>query len=300
MLPVSDGNLIHWETSGHPRGRAVLYLHGGPGAGMTAGYRRLADPARHLLVGLDQRGCGRSRPLVTEPDARLDTNTTPALVADLEVLRAFLGVERWVVLGLSWGTTLALAYTQAYPERVVGLVLGAVTTTSTADVSWVTEEMGRIFPREWDDFAAAVPREGAERVVDAYARVLAGGDTESRARAAEAWCRWEDVHVSLDPAYQPNPRYLDPGFRDVFATLVAHYWSHSGFVGDQILARMDGLSSVPGVLIHGRLDVSSPLSTAWRLHQTWPGSELVVVDGEGHGGAAMMDRVAAAVRSLAG
>lgn len=175
----------------------------------------------------------------------------------------------------------------------------AVTTTSTAEVEWITEAMRRVFPREWDDYASAVPREAGERVVDAYARVLTDADPTVRSSAATAWCEWEDVHISLAPDHQPNPRYEDPAFRDVFATLVAHYWSHSGFGGDDIPGRMHRISPVPGVLIHGRLDVSSPLETAWRLHQAWPASRLIVVD-EGHGGASMIDEVVDAIAVLTG
>ncbi len=221
-----------------------------------------------------------------------------ALVADLEAVRGHLGIESWTVAGQSWGTTLALAYAQAHPERVRGLVLAAVTTTSTREVEWITEQdgMARVFPAEWATFAGAVPRAPGERVVDAYARALR--DPALREDAALAWCTWEDVHVSLAPGARPSPRYEDPAFRLLFATLVTHYWSHSGFGGDDLLAGMSTLAGVPGVLIHGRLDVSSPLETPWRLHRAWPGSELVVLP-EGHGGPATTRALRNAVARLA-
>jgi proline iminopeptidase len=299
-LPVSDGNEIYWETSGNPDGKPALHLHGGPGSGMMTGYRRRFDPDRFFIAGFEQRGCGRSRPLVTDPGADLATNTTPALIADIEALRVHLGVERWLVTGLSWGTTLALAYAQAHPERVSELILFAVTTTSAWEVEWITEAMGRLFPREWEPFEAAAQRRPGQRLIDAYHDRITHPDPTVREDAARAWCVWEDTHVSLAPGYAHNPRYDDPQFRQVFATLVIHYWKHAGFAGEGgLLAGMDRVARLPGVLIHGRLDVSSPLETAWRLHKAWPGSELVVVGDEGHGGEAMLDALVRAIARFA-
>ncbi|HEU0114505.1 MAG TPA: prolyl aminopeptidase [Thermomicrobiales bacterium] len=299
-LRVGDGNDLYWEASGNPDGKPALHLHGGPGGGIQTGYRRRFDPERFLIVSFEQRGCGRSRPLVVDPAADLATNTTPALVADIEALRAFFGVERWLVSGISWGTTLALAYAQAHPDQVSEIILTAVTTTTATEVEWITEAMGRVFPREWEAFAAAARRRPGQRVIDAYYERITDPDPAARATAARAWCAWEDVHVSLDPSYVHNPRYDDPLFREVFATLVIHYWKHAAFVpGDGLLVGMDRLAGIPGVLIHGRLDVSSPLATAWNLHKAWAGSELVVVGDEGHGGEAMIDALAAAVARFA-
>lgn len=297
-LRVSDGNELYYEAVGNPAGPAVLWLHGGPGSGAGAGHRRRIDPARQQSVTFDQRGCGRSRPLVTERLDLLDENTTAAQIEDVEALRRHLGVDRWVVTGASWDSTLALAYAQAHPERVTGLALFAVVTTSTPEVEWITEDMGRVFPQEWEAFAAAVDRAPGERVVDAYARALRDPDDRVRARAAAAWGRWEDVHVSLAPGWRPDPRWHTSPTRDVLATLVTHYWSRSGFGGDDILGRMDRLRGIPGVLIHGRRDVSSPLRTAWELHRAWPGSELVVLD-EGHGGPESLAALERAIAALA-
>lgn len=300
LLAVGDDNEIYWEASGRPDGIPVLHLHGGPGAGLgPGGYRRRVDPSTHLVVGLDQRGCGRSRPLVTDRAADLGTNTTSELIEDVEALRRHLGIETWLVDGVSWGTTLALAYAQAHPTRTTGLVLTAVTTTSTTEVEWLTEAMGRVFPREWESFADAVDRREGERLVDAYARALTSTDAQVRQAAARAWCTWEDVHVSLAPGHRPDPRFDDPHIRAVLATLITHYWSHAGFGGDDILGRMSRIADIPGVLVHGRWDVSSPLATAWELHRRWPASQLVVVD-EGHGGLEMMAEATAAITGLTG
>ncbi|MCZ2263999.1 MULTISPECIES: alpha/beta fold hydrolase [unclassified Isoptericola] len=297
-LRVADGNELYYEAVGDPDGPAVLWLHGGPGSGAGTGHRRRIDPARQQAITFDQRGCGRSRPLVTERLDLLDENTTAAQIEDVEALRRHLGVDRWLVTGASWGSTLALAYAQAYPERVTGLALFAVVTTSTSEVEWVTEDMGRVFPEEWEVFAAAVDRAPGERVVDAYARALRDPDARVRARAAAAWGRWEDVHVSLGPGWRSDPRWHTSPSRDVLATLVTHYWSHSGFGGDEILGRMDRLHGVPGVLVHGRRDVSSPARTAWELRRAWPGSELVVLD-EGHGGPESVAALERAIAALA-
>ncbi|MFM9941523.1 MAG: prolyl aminopeptidase, partial [Hyphomicrobiaceae bacterium] len=276
MLAVGDGHRIYWECCGNPAGKAALYLHGGPGSGCTPGQRQFFDPAHYRAVLFDQRGSGRSRPLASEPDTDLSVNTTAHLIADIEALRVFLHVDRWTVLGLSWGTTLGLAYAQKYPNRVSALVLGFVTTTSKREVQWITEDVGRIFPREWDRFAGAVPRHLQHlRLVDSYATMLADADPAVREHAAREWCIWEDAHISLTPGHSPNPRYQDPKFRLRFARLVTHYWRHAAFLDEDELVRDAAkLNGIPGVLIHGRFDVSGPLETAWRLSQHWTTSRL--------------------------
>jgi proline iminopeptidase len=298
-LGTPDGQAIYWECSGNPLGVPALYLHGGPGSGIMSGYRRHFDPAVFLIVSFEQRGCGRSRPRATDPAGSLQANTTPHLIADIELLRRHLDVQRWLIYGASWGTTLALAYAQAHPEQVAALVLAAVTTTTAAEVAWLTESMAAIFPAEWAPFAEAAEARAGESLIDAYHRNITDPDLTRRAAAAQAWCAWEDVHVSLAPNNAPNPRFQDPEFRLLFATLVIHYWRHAAFLPDKaILSNMHKIRHLPAVLIHGRLDISSPLATAWALHQDWPGSELVVVDQEGHGGKLMVAHVTAAVARL--
>ena len=286
MLDVGDGHRVYWECCGNPNGRPALFLHGGPGAGCSTNQRRFFDPERYRIVLFDQRGCGRSRPLASEPDADLSSNTTGHLIADIELLREHLGVHSWMMLGASWGVTLGLAYAQAYPDRVDALVLALVTTTSRREVRWITYDVGRIFPQEWDRFVAAVPPGLRDApLVDAYAALLSDPDPAVRDRAASEWCRWEDVHVSLAPGHTPDPRFLDPEFRLRFSRLVTHYWKHAAFVEDEQLIRNASLlNGIPGALIHGRYDVSSPLETAWRLSQQWTTSELNVLDDAGHGG----------------
>lgn len=302
MLPVSDGNLLYWECVGAPDGVAAIYLHGGPGGGTWPSARRFFDPAAYRAVLFDQRGCGRSRPLADNPGVDLETNTTGHLIRDIEALREQLRVDRWVVLGISWGVTLALVYAEAHPERVIAMVLGAVTSGSRRETEWITRDVGRLFPREWEAFAAAVP--GAERSGDlaaAYARLLASPDSTVRDAAARSWCAWEDTHISLTPGWVPSPNYQDPTFRAVFARLVTHYWSHGCFLADrQVLAGMPRLAGIPATLIHGRYDVSGPADTAWQLHRAWPGSELVLLDDAGHGGHTLFREITAALNGYRG
>ncbi|MFE6408691.1 prolyl aminopeptidase [Streptomyces sp. NPDC057837] len=285
MLAVGDGNLVHWETCGNPAGKPALVLHGGPGSGAGPFWRRLFDPAAYRVVLFDQRGCGRSRPDAADPETSLAANTTHHLIADIELLRRHLGIDAWLVLGGSWGVTLALAYAERHPGRVSELVLFSVTSTTRREVDWVTRDMGRIFPEEWARFRDAVPegeREG--NLADAYARMLADPDPAVRERAAREWCRWEDVHVSTHPGHRPDPRFEDPRFRYRFARLVTHYWRHAAFLEDGALLRDAGkLAGIPGVLVHGRMDISGPPDVAWHLAQVWPDAELVLIGGEGHG-----------------
>jgi proline iminopeptidase len=300
MLDVGDGHSLYWETVGDPDGMPVVWLHGGPGSGTSVGTRRSFDPAVYRAVLFDQRGCGRSRPLADTAAADLSTNTTPHLIRDIEALREHLGIGRWAVGGGSWGVTLALAYAQAHPDRVTALVLAAVTSGTRAETDWITRDMRRVFPREWDEFAAGVPE--PERDGDlcaAYARLLADPDPAVTERAALAWCTWEDTHVSLMPGWEPWLRHQDPAFRQVFARLVTHYWSNGCFLDDTpVAAGLHRIAHLPAVLIHGRHDVSGPLDTAWDLHRAWPASRLVVLDDAGHGGASMATAVVEAFDDL--
>lgn len=292
LLDVGDGNSIYWECCGNPRGKPAVYLHGGPGSGSAPGARRFFNPEKYRIILLDQRGCGRSKPLLNDR-SQLRSNTTHHLIHDLESLRTQLAVDRWTMLGVSWGTTLALAYAQTYPEQVAALVLACVATTSRDEVEWVTYDVGRIFPQEWERFSSHLPESlRGERIVNAYAKLLFDDDPAVNAAAAAQWCAWEDSHVSLMPDYAPNPRFQNPDFRLRFARLVTHYWRHAAFLEDgQLLHNMASLSNLPAILIHGRYDVSSPLQTAWRLHKNWPVSELRVVNDAGHRGGSLAEQI---------
>ena len=299
LLDVGEGHRIYWEVSGNPAGKPAVALHGGPGGGSSPGRRRAFDPEAYRLVQFDQRGCGRSTPSAAALDTDLATNTTRHLIDDMERLRAHLHIDRWLVWGGSWGVTLALAYAQQYPERVSEMVLVAVTMTRPADIHWLYHEAGRFLPEQWARF-----REGgaqAEDLVAAYDQLLNGrGDPAVRVKAAQDWCDWEDAVVSLEEGWTPNPRYADPDFRMLFARLCAHYFSHAAWLDDGELLRNAGrLSGIPGVLIHGRLDLGSPADVPWLLSRAWPGAELHLV-GTGHmGGVEMTERMRAALDRFA-
>ncbi|MBW0252875.1 alpha/beta fold hydrolase [Cellulomonas sp. PS-H5] len=299
-LDRPGGVRLYWEESGTRAGLPALYLHGGPGSGLGRGaYRRRFDPSRYRVVGLDQRGCGRSTPWAVDDLDHLDEITTGTLVEDVEALREHLGIDAWLVHGVSWGSTLALAYALAHRDRVTALVLTAVTTGGRDEIDWITEGVGRVFPEAWHRFAADVP--DGVRVVEHYARRLRDPDPDVRVAAADAWDAWESTHVSLDPGWTPGPLHDDLRERANFATLVTHFWAHDCFLaGDEaVLARAHRLAGVPCVLVHGRRDISGPAITPWRLHRAWPGSELHVVESEGHGGDVEMELTRRAIDGLA-
>ena len=231
----------------------------------------------------------------------LDSNTTGALIADIEALREHLSIDSWLVHGVSWGSTLALAYALDHPRRVSEVVLAAVTTTSPQEVRWITHEIGRVFPQEWAAFQTASTALDGEPIVAAFARLLRSSDAAVRSAAASAWDAWESAHISLDPGASPGALIEDAREREIFATLVTHYWANAGFLPPEreIIPRIGQLTGIPGVLIHGRRDVSGPVVTAWQLHQGWPGSELHIVESEGHGGPQMMELVTEATDSFA-
>lgn len=293
---------MYWEVSGNPGGKPAVVLHGGPGGGSTAGRRRWFDPAAYRIVQFDQRGCGRSTPAVSDLSTDLAANTTDHLVADIERLREHLGIDRWLVCGVSWGVTLGLAYAERYAERVSELVLISVTMTRAIDVHWLYHEAGRFFPAEWARFRAGVPPDQRDGdLVAAYNRLLnEHSDPVVRTRAAQDWCDWEDAVVSLEEGWTPSQRYSDPGFRMTFARLCAHYFSNAAWLdSDELLRNARSLAGIPGVLIHGRLDLGGPPDVPWLLAQAWPDAELLFVRTGHRGGAEMFDELIAATGRFA-
>lgn len=287
LLDTGDGNLVYWEVCGNPAGKPAVVVHGGPGSGCRPGHRRLFDPSRYRIVLFDQRNCGRSLPHAGDPATDLSTNTTHHLVADMERLREHLGIDRWLLYGGSWGSTLMLAYAETHPERVSEMVVAGVTMTRRSEIDWLYRGVGRFFPEEWERFRRGVPE--ADRDGDllaAYARLMADPDPEVRARAAHDWTAWEDAVVSLEPNGTPNAYSgRPPAALLAFVRICAHYFSNAAWLEEGILLREAGrLAGIPGVLVHGRLDLGGPLDTPWQLAQAWPDARLVVVEDSGHTG----------------
>ena len=291
MLEVGDDNLVYWETCGNPHGKAALVVHGGPGSGCSVASRRYFDPDRYRVVLFDQRGCGRSTPHASDPSTDMRVNTTEHLLADMERLRVRLGIERWLLWGGSWGSTLILAYAERHPNRVSGIVISGVTMGRRSEIDWLYRGVARFFPEEWERFRSAAPEtERDGDLVAAYARLMESSEAQVRAQAAADWLAWEDAVISQEPqgtpkAYSSRP----PAAQLAFVRICTHYFSHGAWLDEGVLLR-DGhrLKDIPGVLIHGRLDLSSPLVTAWDLAQAWPDAQLVVVDDAGHTGSDAM------------
>ncbi len=303
MLDVGDGNLVYWEVCGNPDGKPAVVVHGGPGSGCNARGRQYFDPDLYRIVQFDQRNCGRSTPHASDPAADMRHNTTAHLIADMELLRTHLGIGAWLLHGGSWGSTLILAYAEQHPERVSEIVIEAVTTTRRSEIDWLYRGAGQLFPEAWDLFRAGAPEaEGPGDLVAAYARRMESPDPDVRARATADWCAWEDVVISKEAYTGPSPYGGRPG-RDqqALVRLCAHYFSHGAWLEEGQLIRDAGrLAGIPGVLVHGRFDLDSPLITAWELARAWPDAELTVIDDAGHlGGPATRRAVLAAIDRFA-
>ena len=303
MLDVGDGNQVYWAVSGHPQGKPALLVHGGPGSGSGSGGPRYFDPRRWRVVQFDQRGCGRSTPHAAEPATSLAANTTHHLIADMERLREHLGIERWLLHGGSWGSTLILAYAEQHPHRVSEIVIAGVTMTRRSEIDWLYRGAGRFFPAEWERFRQGVPEHDRHGdLVPAYARLVEDPDPDVRNAATAAWLAWEDAVISLESSGTPGAYGGRPPLAQVaLVRICAHYFSHAAWLEEgQLLGDASRLAGIPGVLIHGRLDVGSPLITAWELSQAWPDSRLVVIDDSGHTGSdTMREAILRAVASFA-
>jgi proline iminopeptidase len=299
-LDVGDGHTLYVEQVGRPDGTPILLLHGGPGSGWSERARGTIDPERQRAVLFDQRSAGRSRPHASEPDVHWDSIDLDHHLADIETIREHLGIDRWAVFGASWGSVLGIVYAERYPQRVTAVVAAAVSTGTRRDIDWLTVDAGRFFPEEWEAFREHIPERLRHlRLVEAYRQLVMDPDPAIHEPAARAWCDWEDRHVRTAPSAGPDPRYDAAAFRLGFARQVTHCWANDSWLGeDELVANAHRLAGIPGWLVHGRLDVSSPLDGPWRLHRAWPGSELVVIDDEGHGGPTMQDTWGRLIRAV--
>jgi proline iminopeptidase len=278
-IPVDPPHSLYVEECGNPRGLPAVFLHGGPGAGCEPAHRRFFDPERYRIVLFDQRGSGRSA-----PHASLDDNTTWHLVADMERIRRELGIERWLVFGGSWGSTLALAYAQTHPERVSALVVRGIFLCRDQEIRWFYQEGASwVFPDWWQDFLAPIPEEERGDLLGAYHRRLTGRDEVARMAAAKAWSIWEGRTATLLPNADVRSYFADPHVALSLARIECHYFVHHAFLEPDQLIRDAGLvASIPGVIVQGRYDLICPMRSAWELHRAWPTADLEVVADAGH------------------
>ena len=280
MIRVSDIHEIYYEVSGAINGKPVLVCHGGPGGGSTPSMRRYFDPNRYKIILFDQRGCGKSM-----PQAELRENTTWALVDDMEVLRKRLNIERWQLFGGSWGSTLALAYAQTHPERVMELVLRGVFTLRREELLWFYQEGANwLFPDAWAGFVKPIPQEERGDMIAAYYKRLTGDNEAAMLRAARAWSVWEGGTVSLIPSEERMQSFSSDAFAIAFARIECHYFANGGFFerDDQILANIDKVRNIPAVIVQGRYDAVTPMKTAWEMRQRWPEADFRIIPDAGH------------------
>ena len=284
LLEVGDGQTIYWEASGNPDGKPAVYLHGGPGGGSSPKQRRVFDPEKYRIILFDQRGCGQSTPHASAADADLSTNTTWHLVSDLEKLREHLGIDRWLVCGGSWGSTLGLAYAEKHPDRVTELVLRGIFTLRPMELDWFYEGgAAAIYPDLWESFIAPVPVEERGHLIKAYKRLLHDPDQYVRERAGVAWSTWESSTITLLQQPDTIERFTEPAFAVAFARIENHYFTNSGwFEPNQLIRDADRLKDIPGVIVQGRYDMCTPAFTAWELHQNWPEADFRLIPDAGH------------------
>lgn len=280
LLAVSELHTLYYEQSGNPEGKPVVFLHGGPGGGTISVYRQYFDPTKWRIILFDQRGAGKST-----PHAELKENTTWDLVSDIEKLRSQLQIDRWVVFGGSWGSTLSLAYSQTHPDRCLGLILRGIFLLRRKEILWFYQEGASwIFPDAWEHYLKPIPVEEQDDLISAYYRRLTSDNAEVRAIAAKAWSVWEGStsRLIVDPSLQS--KFAQDEFADAFARIECHYFINRGFFDhdDQLLKHCDRITHIPTVIVQGRYDVVCPMTSAWDLHKALPNAELIVVPDAGH------------------
>ncbi|MBX3529910.1 MAG: prolyl aminopeptidase [Rhizobiaceae bacterium] len=279
FLDVGDGHTIYWERVGTRGAKPAVFLHGGPGGGFSEKHRRLFDPARYDVVLFDQRGCGKSTPF-----ASLEANTTWHLVADIERLRALMGVEKWLVFGGSWGSTLALAYAEKHPEQVSELILRGVYTLTKAELDWYYQfGVSEMFPDKWERFLAPIPPAERGDMMQAYRRRLTGKDPVAQIEAARAWSLWEGETITLLPESSTSDKFGEDHFALAFARIENHFFVHAGWLEEgQLLRDAVRLKGIPGTIVHGRYDMPCPARYAWELSKIWTDADFHLIEGAGH------------------
>ncbi|MDE2445174.1 MAG: prolyl aminopeptidase [Alphaproteobacteria bacterium] len=297
-LRVSHLHELYYEECGNPDGQPAVVLHGGPGGGISANLRRYHAPSHYRIILFDQRGCGAST-----PHACLDNNTTPELVADMERLRLHLQIDRWQVFGGSWGSTLALAYAEAFPHRVSALIVRGIFTVRQTEIDWLYQHgASMLFPDFWEGFVAPIPEAERHDLIAAYHKRLTGPDEAEQLRCARAWSKWEAAVSFFTPSQQRVAEFDEAHFALAFARIECHYFINRGFfeTDDQLLRNAHKLAGIPGVIVQGRYDVVTPSDTAWALHRAWPQAEFILVPDAGHAGSepGTVDALVRATRSF--
>lgn len=278
-IDVGDGHSIYYERAGTAGAKPAIFLHGGPGGGIAPEHRRLFDPALYDVMLFDQRGCGRST-----PHAGLEANTTWHLVADIERLRQIMGVEKWLVFGGSWGSTLGLAYAETHPERVSALILRGVYTATRPELDWYYQfGVSEMFPDKYEAFQAPIPEAERGAMMAAYRKLLTGDDRDRQIAAAKAWSLWEGETITLLPSPGLTSAHGDDHFALAFARIENHYFVHDCWLEPEQLLRNAGrLRGIPGTIVHGRYDMPCPVRYAWALHKAWPDADFHLIEGAGH------------------
>ena len=278
-LKVGEPHELYIEECGEPDGIPVLYVHGGPGAGCNHKSRCFFDPERYRIILFDQRGAGRST-----PHGDISNNNTAALIGDIEAIREYLGIDRWLLFGGSWGSTLSLLYAEAYPERVCGLIVRGIFLCRPQDIRWFFQDgASRIFPDYWQPYIQAIPEAERDDLIAAYHRRLTGDNELARMAAAKSWSLWEAHCSTLRPNHQVVDHFSDPHVAMAMARIEAHYFINDGFLQpNQILADAHRLADIPGMIVHGRYDMVCPLDNACLLHRHWTNSELQIIRDAGH------------------
>jgi proline iminopeptidase len=275
-----DDHKIYYEVSGNPNGKPAIFVHGGPGGGGSIEVRRFFNPELYKIIVFDQRGCGRSK-----PHASLKNNTTWHLVSDMEKIREKLGIERWLVFGGSWGSTLSLAYAQAHPTRVSELVLRGIFMLRKKELDWFYQEgASKIFPEPWQEFLEPIEDHKRDNLMDAYREIFYGDDQAKKLQAAVAWSKWEAATSSLLISKSRVDEFQDPEFALAFAMIENHYFVNKGFFEDEneLLENLDVIRHIPTVIVQGRYDVVCPMESAWELANKWPEAEFIVTPNSGH------------------
>jgi len=297
-LPVDDTHTLYIEECGTEDGIPAIFLHGGPGSGCEPYHRQYFDPEKYRIILFDQRGCGRST-----PHAELSNNSTQHLIDDIETIRQHLNIDKWLVLGGSWGSTLGLQYAQAHPERVSALIMRGIFLCRQQDIDWFYQDgASKIYPDYWQHFLAPIPTEQRHDLLTAYHKQLTGDDELARMRAAKAWSGWEGITANLQPKSTVVQHFTDTHAALSIARIEAHYFINHGFISEnQIIENAHKLANIPGIIIHGRYDMICPIEQAYTLHQHWQKAEFDIIPACGHAGSedAIIDAIVKATDNMA-